>query len=192
MHCVTTILLALAPLFAADQMSDLQTCLSGTPIGKRLDAALAGCPAQPADEADKIKALVATECTPFEKAKELMKYNGKTAVCALQAMGWMYPDYILNIKQIQEDSWKDLPAPGGKHIKNGAVAKCMNSFHDKFKAWDPQNACYASYTAEQQAFMDSASDDELMLDCLMYVQGCSIENWDSNIFSEYDGGLDVV
>ena len=185
MQYAVTILLALIPLLAAEQMADLQKCLAGTPVGDKLAAAIAGCPPIAADEADQIKALTATDCTPFEKAVEEMKYNGKAEVCALQAMGWMYPDYILDIKKIQQDSWNLLPIPkGGAHIKNDAVAKCLETFHGKFKEFDPEDSCYASYTPEQKAFMDSASDDEMMLDCLMYVQGCSIQKWDSNTLTE--------
>ena len=163
-----------------DQIQDLASCTAGSPLGDALAAAMSGCPASAADEADKIGALDPSACTPFEKTKAAMIYEGASEICALQNMGWMRDDYSLSFKKIKDDSIAMLTPPHGVHMTDGIIASCMEDFHNKFKKFDPADSCYASYTIAQQGWLDSASDDSLMIDCLMLLQGCGIEKWDQN------------
>ena len=64
--------------------------------------------------------------------------------------------------------------------KQKRYSDTMENFHNKFAKFDPADSCYASYTIAQQGWLDSASDDALMIDCLMFLQGCGIEKWDQN------------
>merc|ERR1712121_583197 len=160
----------LATSAIADQIQDLASCTAGSALGDALAAAMSGCPASAADEADKIGALDPSVCTPFDQVKDAMTYEGASEICILQNMGWM-----------RDDSIAMLTTPGGApHMTDDMVASCMENFHNKFAKFDPADSCYASYTIAQQGWLDSASDDALMIDCLMYLQGCGIEKWDKN------------
>ena len=167
-----------------DQIQDLASCTAGGPLGDALAAAMSGCPASAADEADKIGALDPSVCTPFDQVKDAMTYEGGSEICALQNMGWMRDDYSLSFKKIKDDSIAMLTTPGGApHMTDDMVSSCMENFHNKFAKFDPADSCYASYTIAQQGWLDSASDDALMIDCLMFLQGCGIEKWDQNTLS---------